>query len=222
MAVAALVFPRASPALLRAHLPPGATVVAVDAGAESLRAAGLAPHRLVGDMDSVSADTLAHFQDKGVALERHPPEKRDTDAALALEGLRRQGRYDDVIFLGPGGGRVDHALANLHLLAGASLWTRVRAVDDDALTWVATPERPVDLGLPEGSVLSVLPWDARCEGVTYRGLRYHLDGATMEAGDPYGVSNVCLVPPQRVQVRVGRLLVVQPLAPPTAHEAGIP
>lgn len=211
MAVAALVFPRASPALLRAHLPRGATLVAIDAGAEALRAAGLTPHRLVGDMDSVTPGTLAHFEALGVPLERHPPEKRDTDAALALAGLQREGDWDEVLFLGPGGGRVDHALANLHLLASASAWTRAHAIDDDAHTWMATPSRPLHLDLPIGSVLSVLPWDGRCEGVTYHGLRYHLEDATMDTGDPYGVSNVCLAPPQRVQVRVGRLLVVQPM-----------
>ena len=207
--VGVLVFPRASRTLVEANLPRDALVVAVDAGAEALRAAGVAPHRIVGDMDSVSPGTLAHFEASGVPLERHPTAKRDTDAALALAGLR--GRVDEVLFLGPGGGRVDHALANLHLLAAASLWAHARAVDEDARTWVVTPQRPLTLALPPGSTLSVLPFDARVEGIRYEGLRYPLADATMEAGDPYGVSNACEAPTQRIEVRAGRLLVVQPL-----------
>lgn len=208
--VAVLVFPRATPALLGAHLPPGARVVAVDAGAESLRAVGAVPDRLVGDLDSVTAETLRHFEARGVPIERHPERKRDTDAALALAGLRDE---EEILFLGPGGGRVDHALANLHLLVAASAWARAWSVDEDAHVHVATPERPVELRLPVGTLVSVLPFDARCEGVSYQGLRYHLDGATMTAGDPYGVSNVCESVPQRVEVRSGRLLVVVPTGP---------
>lgn len=212
MAVAAvLVFPRATRRLVLDHVRPGMTVVAVDAGAEALRAAGLVPHRIVGDLDSVSGETLAHYARLGVPVERHPPEKRDTDAALALAGLED---HDEILFLGPGGGRVDHALANLHLLAMAATRARARAVDEDAEVHVATPERPVELALPAGTTLSVIPFDARCEGIRYAGLRYHLEDAVMTAGDPYGVSNECLAPPQRIQVRSGRLLVVRPLGTP--------
>lgn len=200
-----LVFPRATPAMVRAHVPPGARMIAIDAGAEALRAVGVRPDALVGDMDSVSAQTLAEMREAAVALHEHPARKRDTDAALAL---RLVAPLDDVLFLGSGGGRADHALANLHLLA--SLDGRGRAIDEDALTWVAAPSRPLTLDRPEGAVVSMLPFDARVEGITYEGFEYALREATMTAGDPYGVSNVCLAPPQRVRVRAGRLLVIEP------------
>jgi thiamine pyrophosphokinase len=158
----------------------------------------------------VSAETVLWFEAMGVRIERHPERKRDTDAALALAGLKG---HDEVLFLGPGGGRVDHALANLHLLVAASAWARAWAVDDDARIHVVTPERPLSLDLPAGALLSVLPWDGRCEGITYQGLRYHLEDATMTEGDPYGMSNVCEAAPQQVRVRSGRLLVVVPTGP---------
>lgn len=206
---AILVFPRATAALVRAHATPGRRLVAVDGGADVLRDAGLLPDLLVGDLDSVSPTTLAACEAAGVRIERHPTAKRDTDAALALASLRGE---DELLFLGPGGGRADHALANLHLLAAASLWARVRAVDVDAITDVVTPERELRLELPEGMTLSAIPFDARVEGVTYDGLRYPLVEATMTAGDPYGVSNVAGPAPQRIRVRRGRLLVLHHLA----------
>lgn len=203
-----LVFPRATPEMVRRHVAPHATVVAVDAGAEAARAAGVVPDLVVGDMDSVSPATLEALREAGARVERHPAAKRDTDAAL---GLRHLAGHEEILFLGPGGGRADHALANLHLLVAASERARARAVDEDANTWVATPERPVDLALREGATVSVLPFDPVCEGVTYESLRYPLVEATMRAGDPYGVSNVAGPAPQRVRVRQGRLLVIEPL-----------
>lgn len=202
-----LVFPLASADLVRRHLPAGARVVAVDAGAEALAAAGVVPDLVVGDMDSVRAETLVALARKGARLERHPSAKRDTDAALALRHLQD---CDEILFLGPGGGRPDHALANLHLLAAAAERARASAVDADARTWVVTPERPVELGLARGAILSAIPFDPVVEGVTYEGLEYPLQDAIMRAGDPYGLSNVCVAPAQRVRVSRGRLLLVAP------------
>lgn len=203
--VTALVFPRATAALLAEHLPPGARVLAIDAGAEALVAAGVTPDAIVGDMDSVSAATLAAMRAKGVAVHVHPTRKRDTDAALALAMVPAG---EDSLFLGPGGGRADHALANLHLLASRGGFAR--AVDEDAFTWIVSPARPLALARSVGTTLSILPFDARVEGVTYDGLEYALADATMTAGDPYGVSNVCKGPTQRIACRAGRLVVIEP------------
>lgn len=203
-----LVFPRATAALARANVPPGARVVAVDGGAEALLEAGVTPALVVGDMDSVRAGTLAALAAQGARIERHEAAKRDTDAALALRHLAG---CDEVLFVGAGGGRPDHALGNLHLLASAATWARARAVDEDHNTWVATPERPVELRLPRGATLSAIPFDAEVTGITYEGLAYPLTDATMRAGDPYGISNVCAADVQRVRVRSGRLVLMRPL-----------
>jgi thiamine pyrophosphokinase len=192
---------------VRAHVGSGATVIAVDRGADALRRCGMRPDLIVGDMDSVDPQTLAAFAREGVAIERHPHDKRDTDAALALAHLAK---HDRILFLGPGGGRPDHAQANLHLLARAAAHADAMAIDDDGQTWVATPERALRLDLPEGAIVSVLPLDSVCEGITYDGLSYPLLDATMRVGDPFGVSNVARAPPQRISVRKGRLLVMAP------------
>ena len=204
-----LVFPRAAAALVRAHVPPGARVVAVDGGADACLAAGVAPALVVGDMDSVRPETLRAAVAAGARLERHPSAKRDTDAALALAHVKACG---SVLFVGAGGGRPDHALANLHLLAECSRWAAARAVDEDVETWLVTPDRPLELRLPPGSILSALPFDANVEGITYEGLEFPLRDATMRAGDPYGVSNLASAPVQRIAVSRGRLLVMRPLA----------
>lgn len=203
-----LVFPRATAALVRANAPPEAKVVAIDAGAEACLAADVTPALVVGDMDSVRPETLRASIERGARLERHPSAKRDTDAALALAHVKD---CDEILFLGAGGGRADHALANLHLLAEASRWAAARGVDADARTWMVTPDRPLELRLTPGTTLSALPVDPVVEGITYEGLEYPLTDATMRAGDPYGISNVASADTQRIRVSRGRLLVIQPV-----------
>lgn len=204
--VVALVFPHATAALVREFLPPVARVIAVDAGAEALRGAGIRPDLVVGDMDSITGATLRLLEDEGVRVERHPAVKRDTDGALAL----RHAKDDEVVFLGPGGGRADHAFANLHLLVAAARGANARAVDVDAFTWVVTPERPLRLARPVGTTLSVLPFGGPAEGLSLVGLRYELADALMATGDPYGISNECRAPTQEIRVRAGTLLVIEP------------
>lgn len=212
MTLAVLVFPGATPDLLRHHLPrDAALVVAVDAGAEALRAAGRVPDLLVGDLDSVTSETAAWCERQGTRVERHPTRKAATDGELAL---RHALAHPRVLFLGSGGGRADHALANLYLLLRAAREVEASAIDPDARYWVAVPERPLALALPEGATVSAIPLEGAVRGITYGSMEYPLVEATLAPGETRGLSNLAGPPPQTVRVREGALLVVAPLGPP--------
>ncbi len=204
---AVLVFPLATAALVRAHVPDDAFVVAVDAGADILRAAGRLPDRIVGDLDSVQPSTLSWAESAEVPVDRHPARKDDTDGMLALALALH---HDDIIFLGAGGGRPDHALANLHLLVAAAGKARARGIDVAASTWVVTPERPLDLTLPKGRVVSMFAWGGDALGVTTRGFEYPLTDAKLDPMRPLGVSNVTAGAKQHVELVKGALLVIVP------------
>ncbi|HEX9506122.1 MAG TPA: thiamine diphosphokinase, partial [Acidimicrobiia bacterium] len=102
------------PALIA--LPPGATVIAADGGAELARAFGLRVELAVGDFDSISAETLG----SAARVERHPPDKDATDLELALSAAQQRG-VDEIVVVGGAGGRLDHFLANVMLLGSSAL-----------------------------------------------------------------------------------------------------
>ena len=89
-------------------LPDGAMVIAADAGAEL----GFAVDLLVGDLDSISAETLAVIE----RVERHPEAKDASDLELALEAALSL-EPDRILVVGGAGGRLDHLLGELLLLA---------------------------------------------------------------------------------------------------------
>lgn len=181
-------------------------IVAADGGANWLAAHGKNPDVLVGDMDSVSAELLAALGKCHCRIVRHSPHKDETDTELALlEALALGARQ--ITLLGALGGRTDHSLANILLLAMPELQAaRVRIFD--GISYLSIIHKVGVLHGEAGDILSLLPIAGDAEGVATEGLEYPLRQETLPLGPARGVSNVFLQPVARVTVRRGKLLAV--------------
>lgn len=102
-------------------------ILAVDAGANQLLAAGITPHLLIGDLDSIDAQTLAQYKAHNVTIESFDPYKNATDVELGIEALYNRG-FRRIIATNVLGGRTDHALGSLGALAGAAAERAVEVV----------------------------------------------------------------------------------------------
>src|ERR1044071_2367671 len=83
-------------------------VVCADSGAEHARSLGLRPHSIVGDLDSVSRETLTYFQSLGVQI--HPVQSQDTDDFEKALAHLRSFHQGEVTVLGLTGLRTDHKI----------------------------------------------------------------------------------------------------------------
>lgn len=191
-------------------------VVAADGGARAARRLGFAIDLWVGDGDSLGPGELARLEANGVPLERAAADKDESDTELAVLAAVRLGAGDVTVVGALGGPRVDHALANLALLAHPALSGRTaRLLDAGARVVLATapgPDgRPVRVALPGriGDLVSLLPFGADVEGVRTRGLRYPLRGEPLRAGPARGLSNVRIAADAAVELSSGRLLVIE-------------
>ncbi len=181
-------------------LPPGATVIAADSGAEL----GGPVDLLVGDLDSISAETLAGIE----RVERHAAEKDATDLELALTAALRL-EPDRILVLGGAGWRLDHLLGGLLLLAAeAYAGVEVDAQIGASAVHVVRGERTL-LGDP-GELISLFAVNGPASGVVTDGLVYPLRGETLEPGSSRGVSNVFAAPKARIGVERGVVLAVRP------------
>src|SRR5690348_10021896 len=75
-------------------LTPTDRLIAADGGLRHLRALGLTPHVLVGDLDSVTAQQAAEAASAGALVEKHPVRKDETDLELALRRAVADGAQD--------------------------------------------------------------------------------------------------------------------------------
>lgn len=172
-------------------------LVAADGGAMTALEAGLMPDAVVGDLDS-----LARFPDAGI-----PPGRIQHDPAADTTDIEKAVRY--ALHLGAtavdvtaaGGGRADHALANLSVLTrfrGASIAIH----DDDFEISIVDGEATIDA--TPGTIISLVAL-GDCHGVSTRGLRWDLQDFTLTFG-PRGIHNEVARPPAAVAVRTGDLL----------------
>jgi thiamine pyrophosphokinase len=99
---------------------PGDRVIAADRGAAHARAWGWPLHLLIGDLDSLSVTEAAAVAAAGVPIITAPAAKDETDLELALAQALAE-PADEIVICAALGGRVDHLLANVLLLARAEL-----------------------------------------------------------------------------------------------------
>jgi thiamine pyrophosphokinase len=193
-------------------LPAGALVIAADGGVDRALALGLHVNLAIGDFDSVSAAGLAAAEAAGARVERHPTAKDATDLELALDAAIALGPAR-IVVVGSGGGRLDHLLGSVLLLADV----RYAAAEIDAYlgdAWVSVVRGSRAIAGTPGDLLTLLPVHGPAEGVTTEGLEYPLRGETLPPGTSRGVSNVFSAPQARFTVERGCLLAVRP-APET-------
>lgn len=189
--------------------------IAADGGTRHCLALDLLPHVVVGDLDSLPSETVAHLSEQSVEIERHPVRKDKTDLELAIERAVREGAQE-ILLLGALGGRLDQTLANLLVLARRDWPVPIALAAGDQMVRMVRGGETFQLQGAPGSTVSVLPLSHQVTGITYTGLEYPLEDATLTLGSTRGVSNVIVQSPATVRVETGLLAVVQE-ARPGAH-----
>lgn len=190
-------------------------IVAADGGWDKAVALGLRPDLLVGDADSLPEDRYTGVAAQGVAVERSPAAKDESDAELAVLAALRRGATRVTILGALGGRRFDHALANVGLLALADpLVAEVELLDATTrvrLLRARAGGGPVrlDLAGSVGDLVSLLPLGGSAEGVTTAGLLYPLGDEVLRPGPARGLSNVRVTTQAAVSLRRGSLLAVE-------------
>ena len=189
-----------------ARLPADPVVVAADAGLDHALAAGLTVAIAVGDMDSVSPEALAAAEQSGTRIERHPTDKDQTDLELALELSARLA--DRVIVIGAAGGRLDHLIGNLAVLAlPAWVGVDIEAWLGDARAVVVRGHRALDV--EPGATVSLFAVGGPAR-VTTTGLTWPLNDEILEPLTSRGISNLATDPLPQLSVSEGVVVAIIP------------
>jgi thiamine pyrophosphokinase len=191
----------------------GDWIIGADGGAARALDWGVTPQVVIGDMDSLPDALHDDLEALGSCFIEHPRAKDETDLELALTYAVQQGA-EEIVVLGALGGRLDHTLANLLLLALPSLeGALVRIVDGAGEVLLVGSKKMVTLQGSPGDLVSLLPIGGDAFGVTTTGLAWALQNDRLRFGFSRGVSNEMTARQARVEVEQGLLLVVHGPAP---------
>lgn len=190
----------------------GDFVIAADAG--FMQDTGAEPDAVIGDFDSLG------FIPQGEHVQVYPKQKDDTDMMLAVKlGLSKG--YREFVLLGGIGGRFDHTLANVQVLAYLHEHGANGALIGDATDIFligSSPDKDDNAGkgakdricFPKETegIFSVFSYGKIATGVTISGGEYEVEHATLTDAFPLGVSNSFVGKEVTVSVGEGRLIVV--------------
>lgn len=179
-------------------------LICVDAGARHAKSLGFLPHIVVGDFDTLSKEELVELESAGVKIVSFAKEKDYSDTHMALLLACELG-YTRINILAALGGRFDHALANVMLLALPELNERdVRIIDEKQEIFLIRAKKTLEGEI--GDTLSLLPLSDEVTGIKTQGLYYEVPRGTFIMGIPNGISN--LFSAKQVEIEIGNGLLL--------------
>ena len=180
-----------------------APLLAADGGADHLARLGLRPAAVIGDLDSINCETRAWLGEAPL-VERPDQDRTDLDKALeyAFDDLG----VERLTVLAAVGGRVDHDLGNLGLLARLAMGEKL-IFEDEGHRILAVAGEATLVAQP-GETWSFWTYDPSVR-VTIDGVRWPIEDATIDAGGRPSISNQATTEEVRVQATGGAVIVTR-------------
>jgi thiamine pyrophosphokinase len=184
-------------------------ILCADSGVEHARKLGLLVDAIVGDLDSISPETLRFFeQQKNPACEIiQVPDQGHNDFEKVLTYLSE--RWSGAVrILGITGGRTDHTLSNFSvMLRYSDTFSNLEAFDGKFIHCFLTSKRNRrSIECPIGTTISLMPF-GEAIGVTTKNLQYPLLHETLRLGEREGLSNISTASPVSISIESGALLI---------------
>ncbi len=182
-------------------------VIAVDSGLELLDKNEISLNYIIGDFDSINKNILSKYENIAKVIKLNP-EKDFSDTHMALK-LAIELKSDSIYILGAMGKRIDHALANIHILKEA-LENNIECKildENNEIELITIGEKK--LRNIEYKYVSLIPLTTKVEGVTLTGFKYPLNNATLEIGHSIGISNELIAKEATINLKLGILILIK-------------
>ena len=181
-------------------------IICADRGLYHAKVLGLTPDLIVGDFDSTDEKDLDYFKEKGVEIETLNTHKDETDTEIAVLRAIQKGATEVIVYGGLGS-RLDHSLANVHLLYKLlRKGIKGKLVSLNHTVYLAEKYQLIEG--EKGDLVSLIPFSGEVKGVTTESLAYPLKNAEMNIGTSLGISNVLEADSAKIWIGEGILIVI--------------
>lgn len=186
-------------------------IISADGGVSNTLKLGLIPDLIIGDMDSIDGNIkkkkIKELSNTEYICTSH--DKDESDTRLAVDHAVGLG-IKNIIITGALGGRVDHAFANMMLLASPELdGIDIKIITDDSEIFVIDKSCTVD-GEP-GKLISIFSLSPYTYFIKTAGLKYGLKDEKLDFSPVRGLSNIFTAAEAEIDIKEGRLLIIRQL-----------
>lgn len=183
-------------------------IIAVDKGLETIDYLKLQPQYVLGDFDSVNTKILEKYKKQNIKIIKLNPEKDLTDTHSAID-LALKLKSTEITILGAIGTRLDHTIANIHILK--------QALDKNIKAKIVNEKNEIELIDKEIIIkkddnykyVSIIPLTTQVTGITIEGMKYIINDYTLSIGDSLGVSNEQIDKDAKISIKIGILVVIK-------------
>ena len=188
----------------------GQNIIAGDRGLEALYQLKIIPNHVVGDFDSVSPEILKFYKKQSqIIFHTYNAEKDNTDTDIALQ-LAIRLKSSKITIMGALGKRMDHAIANIHILKDA-LEAKIpcQMIDEHNRIYLINKEMTLEKEKIYGKYVSLISLTSTVEGLTLTGFKYPLHDYTLPIGTSLGISNEIIADTASIEMKNGILIVIE-------------
>lgn len=186
------------------------TIIAVDKGLNALHELNIIPHHIVGDFDSINKDILSLYSNNpNITIHKYNPEKDYTDTDIAIK-LAIDLNSSCINIIGSFGNRIDHLLANIHILMH-SLNANIPCylLDECNKLYLINTTTEIHKNKAYGKYISLIPLTSSVTGLTLTGFKYPLKNYTLPVGVSLGISNEIVDDIATISLSNGILIVIE-------------
>ena len=160
-------------------------IIAVDSGVEHLFKLSLDPNTLIGDLDSISENSLDKVKKNGVDIIAFNSNKDQTDFELALNYL--EGVDKSIIYIiGGESGEIDHLLSIFLLIPSKSFFENIIWVYGDKKIIF---RKKLKLNVKKMSKFSIIPL-SDLSNLSIDGAEWNLENKNIQFGETTTLRNV--------------------------------
>ena len=168
------------------------------------------PNHVVGDFDSINKEILKFYKNNSeITFHKLNSKKDNTDTDIALN-LAINLNSSEILILGALGKRMDHALANIHILK-EPLDREIPCYLIDEYNKIYLTKKNLILykNKTYGKYISLIPMTTEVEGLTLEGFKYSLKDAILPIGKSLGISNEIEEDVANIQIKKGILIIIE-------------
>ena len=187
-------------------------LICADGGANAAKKMNVLPDYIIGDLDSISKDTVKYYTGKSEIIKIS--RQNDTDIEKCIKYAIKK-KLDDIVLTGVTGDRLDHTFCNIGIVLKFSPLAKIRIIAENS--YLAPYSGNINIRTCSGETISLYGLDSKTR-ILSEGLHYPLKNTAIPFGVKESTSNLATGNNIKLRITGGVIFVIRDLKTVIKHD----